>query len=213
MAEVIPTIIARDYQELEDKVRKVERYAEWAQLDIMDGKFVDNLTWPYSAGALTDLKKLKTNLNLEAHLMTRNPEKIISRWLDLDIKRIIFHYESTSQPNFLIKQIKQSGLEAGMAINPETPISVFEPLAGQLDLFLIMTVTPGQGGQEFIPESLIKISALREKYPKVKIEVDGGINPATARLAVEAGADLLASGSAVFGSPDITETIKQMESF
>ncbi len=211
MAEVIPTIIAKDYQELEDKIKQIEPYVKYAQLDIMDGKFVENLTWPYLKGDLNELEKIKTGLKLEAHLMVQNPEKILSQWIKSKVQRIIFHYEASQNHQEIINEIKQAGLNAGIAINPETPIDVLDDFLG-IDLILIMTVNPGRGGQEFIIKTLDKIQNLRSKY-QGNIEVDGGINLDTAPKAIKAGANLLASGSAIFKSQDIGQTIEKMQSY
>jgi len=104
MIEIIPTIIAKDFQELEEKIKKVEPYVEWVQLDVMDGQFVENATWDKP----TDLKNLETNLNLEAHLMIQNPEENIDDWIESGVKRIIIHFESTDQPKEAIERIKKA---------------------------------------------------------------------------------------------------------
>ena len=207
MIEVIPTIIAKDFEELQAKVKKVESYVEWVQLDVMDGQFVENSTWNNP----TDLKNLETNLKLEVHLMINNPEEHIDDWIDSGVQRIIFHYTSTKKHKEIIEKVKKAGLQVGLAINPETPIEVVDDFIGQLDLALVMTVQPGRGGQEFLKETLVKIKQLREKYKDVNIGVDGGINPETASKVIQAGANLLASGSAVFNSDDIEKTIQALK--
>jgi len=209
MIEIIPTIIPKDVEKIEEKVKLVEPYVEWVQLDIMDGEFVNNTTWPYTAGKNnpSDLKNLKTNLNLEAHLMINNPEQVIDQWINSGVKRIIFHYESTNKHKEIIEKIKEAGLETGLAINPETSIEVIDKFIENLDLILIMTVNPGFGGQDFLNESVDKIKQLREKYKDVNIEVDGGINLETAQLVIKAGANILISGSAIFKSNNIKQTI------
>ncbi len=206
MIQVIPTIIAKDFQELEEKIKKVEAYVKWVQLDVMDGQFVENSTWNKPA----DLKNLETNLNLEAHLMIQNPEENIDDWIASGVKRIIIHFESTNQAKEVIERIKKAGLAVGLAINPETLIEVVDDFIDQLDLILVMTVQPGRGGQKFLEETLVKIKDLRTKYKNVNIEVDGGINPETAPQVIQAGANLLASGSAVFKNDNIEETIKKL---
>jgi ribulose-phosphate 3-epimerase len=207
MIQVIPTIIAKDFQELQEKVKKVEPYVDWVQLDVMDGQFVDNITWNNPA----ELKNLETSLKLEAHLMVQNPERVVDDWIASGVKRIIFHYESTRQPEGIIKKVKQAGLEIGLAINPETLIEVVDDFIDQLDLVLVMTVEPGRGGQSFLEESLGKIKQLREKYKDVNIEVDGGVNLETAPKVIQAGANLLASGTAIFKSENIEKTIKELK--
>ncbi len=205
--EVIPTIIAKDFKDLQEKIRKVEPYVDWAQLDIMDGKFVKESTWN-SPGLL---REFKTKLRLEAHLMVANPEEVIVDWIDSGVKRIIVHFESTSHLKDVVDKIKLAGLEVGLAINPKTPIEVLDEFIPHLDLVLIMTVEPGRGGQELIEDTLTKIRRLREKYQDIKIAADGGINIETAPQVIAAGANILASGSAIFTSEDIKETIKELK--
>lgn len=207
MIEVIPAIIAQDFKELEEKIKRVESYVNWVQLDVMDGQFVDNSTWNQP----DDLKNLKTDLKMEAHLMIAEPEKHLDNWIESGIKRFIFHFESTDRPREIIDKVKKAGLEVGLAINPETSIEVVDNFINQLDLILIMTVYPGRGGQELLPETLVKIKQLRQRYKDVNIEVDGGINPKSAPLVIQAGANLLASGSAVFKSENIEEAIKKLK--
>lgn len=207
MIEVIPTIIAKDFEELQEKVKKVGSYVEWVQLDVMDGQFVDNSTWREP----TDLKNLETSLKLEAHLMIKNPEEHIDDWIDSGVQRIIFHYTSTEKHKEIIEKVKKAGLGVGLAINPEISIEKINDFIGQLDLVLVMTVQPGRGGQKLLEETLVKIKQLREKYKNVNIEVDGGINLETAPKVIQAGANLLASGSAVFNSDDIEKTIQALK--
>jgi len=207
MIEIIPTIIAKDFSELQEKIKKVESYIEWAQLDVMDGQFVEETTW----NKPIDLRNLETNLKLEAHLMIKNPEEYIDDWIDSSIQRIIFHYTSTGKHKEIIKKVKKAGLEVGLAINPEIPIEVIDQYINQLDLVLVMTVNPGWSGQEFMEDMLGKIEQLREKYKDVNIEVDGGINLETAPKIIQAGANLLAVGSAVFDSDDIEKTIQALK--
>ncbi len=209
MIEIIPTIIAKDFEELQKKVKQVEPYVDWIQLDIMDGQFVENATWRQPA----DLNNLETKAKLEAHLMIQNPEETIGQWIDSGVQRIIIHFESTKQPQEVIGKIKKAGLGIGLAINPETPIEAVDDFIPDLDLVLVMTVQPGRGGQPFLEETLDKIKQLREKYKDANIEVDGGINLETAPQVIQAGANLLASGSAIFNSDNIEETIKKLKSF
>lgn len=205
MTQIIPAIIAKDFQELKNKIKQIEPYVEWAQLDVMDGKFVENITWNNPS----DLKELETSLKLEAHLMVEKPEEVVDDWIKSGVKRIIIHYESTKQLDEIIKKIQDTGLEAGIAVNPKTSVDV---LKSNVSTFLVMTVNPGRGGQEFLEETLEKIKILREKYKNVKIEVDGGINLETAPKVVQAGANILAVGSTIFKSEDIGGIIKKLKS-
>jgi len=208
MIEIIPTIIAEDFDELRGKVKKVEPYVDWVQLDVMDGQFVDQTTWRKPA----DLKNLETEAKLEAHLMVQNPEKTIDQWINSGVKRIIIHFESTKLVKEVIARIKKAGLETGLAINPMTAVEVVDNFISDLDLVLVMTVEPGRGGQNLIEDTLVKIKRLRDKYKDVNIEVDGGINLETAPKVIQAGANLLASGSAVFESDNIEQVIKELKS-
>lgn len=207
MIQIIPTIIAKDFQELQEKIKKVEPYIDSVQLDIMDGEFVNNTTWNQPS----DLKKIETNLNLEAHLMIQNPEDYIDDWISSGVKRIIFHYESTDKHKEIIEKIKQAKLEIGIAINPETSIEAVNNFIPDLNLVLIMTVHPGFGNQDFLEQTLGKIKELRTKDKNVNIEVDGGINLETAPKVIHEGANLLAVGSAIFKSDNIKQTIKDLK--
>ncbi len=231
MPEIIPAIIANSFQELQEKVKLVEPYVGTVQLDVMDGVFVPNKTWPYFApqgGAtngkpfLCDLEKLETNLALEAHLMVDNPHRVLNEWLNSKVKRVILHWEAIKEifhptgdrpkGDNLIEQIHNSGKEFGIALNLETPISVLDNFIDYIDMVLLMSVKPGTSGQEFQESVIPKIISLRQKYLNVKIEVDGGINLINAEQAVEVGADYLAVGSAIWQSEDIGQTIKKLES-
>jgi len=209
MIQIIPAIIAQDFEELQEKIKKVESYVDWVQLDVMDGKFVDNSTWNNPA----DLEHLETNIKTEVHLMVQNPENVIDDWIKSGVQRIIFHYESTDKHQEIIERIKQAGLQVGLAINPKTSIEVIDVFVNQLDLVLIMTIQPGFGGQKFLEETLWKIKDLREKYKDVKIGVDGGINLETASKVIEVGANILFIGSAIFKSKNIEEVIKELKSW
>lgn len=216
MIEIIPAIIAKDFQELEEKISKVKPFVDWVQLDVMDGKFVESATWNNPE----ELPKLTENcspLKLEAHLMIEKPEDVIDKWIKSGVKRIIFHYEATGKHQEIIDKIYSVGLRAGIAINPETPIDVFEPFLKVLSFkfqvsILIMSVHPGKGGQKFLEEALPKIKDLREKYHDVIIGVDGGINLETASKVIQAGADILAVGSGIFEG-DIEENIKLLKEY
>ncbi len=214
MIEVIPAIIAKDFEELKEKIKKVEPYVEWVQFDVIDGKFANNHSWPYTESGKNDpedLKQIETNLKLEAHLLIKNPELVIDDWINSGVSRIVFHYSSTEKHQEIIKKIKEAGLEVGLAINPEIPIEVIDQYINQLDLVTVMTVNPGWSGQEFMEDMMGKIEQLREKYKDVNIEIDGGVNLEIAPKVIKAGANLLACGSAVFKSDDIEKTIQALK--
>lgn len=207
MIQIIPAIIPKNFEELQKKIKKVESYVDWVQLDIMDGEFVNNSTWNNPA----DLERLETNIKTEAHLMIQDPENVIDAWIKSGVQRIIFHYESTDKHQEIIEKIKQAGLQVGLAINPETSIEVIDDFINQLDLVLIMTIQPGFGGQKFLEEVLWKIKDLREKHKDVNIGVDGGINLETAPKVIQVGANILFIGNAIFKSENIEEVIKKLK--
>lgn len=215
MIEIIPTIIAKDFVELKKQIEQVEHYVNWIQLDIMDGKFVPNETWPYFAEATkgehspSDLKNIDTPASLEAHLMIEEPERVLDDWLEV-VGRIIVHLEATQKIDEIIAKIHTFGKQVGVALNPETSLEAIKPHLNQLDLVLCMTVSPGFGGQKFKDEVLTKIRALRRIHPEINIQVDGGIKPGTAKKAVEAGANLLACGSFIYQSKSISGAIKEL---
>lgn len=207
MVEIIPAIIAKDFKELKEKVERVEPYVKWVHIDVMDGNFVPNFTW----NKPEDLKYYDPGVFFEAHLMISEPEKYVEQWIDAGIKRILFHIESTASPSAVPKLCHERGVEVAVAINPATPLSVTESILEHVDMVLVMGVTPGFGGQEFKPEVLEKIKALRETSPHLTIEVDGGMNPTTARKVVEAGANIIVVGSYIYNNDNIEKTIEELK--
>ncbi len=211
MVEIIPAILAKDFEEIREQILKVEPYVNWVQVDVSDGKFAANATWNNPE----DLKGLDARIFLEVHLMISDPARYIDQWIDSGAKRIIIHVEAVKGKlnqavNNMIKKAHKAGIAFGIAINPESPLSVIEDLILKVDLVLLLAVSPGFGGQKFKEIVLEKIKSLQKTFPKVKIEVDGGINPKTGRKCIEAGADILVSGSYIFGSKDIKKTIKKL---
>ena len=209
--EIIPTILVKTFKEVEERIRKVEDYVNWVQLDIMDGVFCCNETWRNPQ----DLKGFKTKVKLEAHLMVNKPEEIIDDWLK-KADRVIIHFESkiTNREIGIRKMIKKAHKkkrEFGLALNPETHPMVVVPFLKDLDLVLFMTVQPGWGGQEFKDWVLTKIEVLHKLWPKGNIEVDGGINPETAKKTIKAGANLICAGTYIFRSKNIEEAIKKLK--
>lgn len=206
MIEIIPTILVKSFKEVKERIGKVKNYVDWVQLDIMDGRFVDNTTW----NSPKDLKDFKTRVKLEAHLMIERPEEKIDNWLET-VDRVIIHYEACNNPKDLIEKVHSKEKQIGLAINPETSIDVVKPFLNDLDLVLIMTVNPGKGGQEFKDEVLSKIETLRRLWPNGNIEVDGGINNENIKKVVEAGANLICVGTYIFKSKDIKQAIESLK--
>lgn len=212
MLEIIPAIIAKDFSEVKEKIKRVESFVNWVQLDIMDGKFVPNTAW----NELEDLRDEHFKVSLEAHLMINEPENYAEKWIDAGIKRVIFHIEATSKPGEIVKICRDRGIEVGVAINPETPIEQLEVLSGSdpdrsVDMILVLGVSPGFGGQKFKPEIIPKIRELRKASPHLTIGVDGGMNPETAKQVVEAGANVIVAGSYIFGSKDMQSAISELK--
>ena len=204
--EIIPSINAPTFAEVQERIRKVESFVSWCHLDVTDGVFSKHLTW----NDPRDLPQLQTKLKCEAHLMVERPEDVIDRWLVAPIDRIIVHLEAMLDTECLtmIRKCHEAAREIGFAINPETSWTAFEPWFGKADLFLPLGVPPGASGQKPDWDMILgKISNIRQACPSCIIEADGGINPETAKGAAEAGANILVAGSAIFDSPDIVQAI------
>ncbi len=204
MTKIAPSILSADFTRLGEQVRAVEAAGvDRFQVDVMDGRFVPNIS--FGALAIESLRPL-TRLTIEAHLMVQPPEDFIERFAKAGADTIIVHQEATPHLHHAIQQIHHFGKKAGVAINPSTPASTLSEILGSVQLVLVMTVNPGFGGQDFIPETLSKIrqvrKAIQERGLDCEIEADGGINHQTARLVVEAGANVLVCGTAVFDSKE-----------
>ena len=200
MIKIAPSILSADFTRLGEQVLAVEAAGvDRIQIDVMDGRFVPNIT--FGAQAVASLRPL-TRLTLETHLMVEPPEDFIQQFAEAGADTIIIHQEATPHLHRAIQHIHALGKKAGVAINPSTPAELLSEVIGNVELVLVMTVNPGFGGQEFIMETLPKIRRVREQIEArgldCEVEVDGGINLETAPLAVEAGANVLVAGSSVF---------------
>lgn len=202
MTGIVPSILSADFTRLGEQVREAEAGGgQRVQVDVMDGHFVPNITM---GPMVVEAVRRCTRLPLEAHLMITNPEQYIEDFAKAGADVIIVHQEVCPHLHRVIQHIRIAGKMAAVALNPSTPIVLLENILSLIDMVLIMTVNPGFGGQEFIPETLPKIARLRqviaERGLHCDIEVDGGIHEATAPLVVKAGANLLVAGSAVYNS-------------
>lgn len=203
MALIVPSILSADFARLGEQVREAETGgADRLQIDVMDGRFVPNIT----VGPLVvEAVRRSTTLPLEAHLMIVEPERYIADFARAGADYIIVQQEASTHLHRTVQRIKQLGKRAGVAINPATPLAMLQEILTDVDLVLCMTVDPGFGGQEFIPSMLDKISRLRAMIQQhgatCDLEVDGGIHAATVAQAVNAGANVLVAGSAVYGDP------------
>lgn len=209
---VAPSILSADFARLGEQVQLIEEAgAEMLHIDIMDGHFVPNISiGPAVVQSLRPVSKME----FDVHLMIENPERFIEDFARAGADIITVHIEATRHISRLIQQIKSHGLSVGVSLNPGTPLDMLTYILQDLDMVLLMTVNPGFGGQKFLPEVLPKIVALsgilKEVNPHCKIQVDGGINIDTARLASRAGADILVAGAAIFGEPDPPKAMKDI---
>jgi len=204
MIGIVPSILSADFTRLGEQVREAEAGGgQRIQVDVMDGHFVPNITM---GPMVVEAVRRCTRLPLEAHLMITNPEQYIGDFAKAGADVIIVHQEVCPHLHRVVQQIRIAGKMAAVALNPATPVFLLENILSLIDMVLIMTVNPGFGGQEFIPETLPKIARLRQMITErglhCDIEVDGGIHEATAPLVVKAGANLLVAGSAVYNQQE-----------
>lgn len=209
---VIPAINEISFLEIEKKIRQSVAFgAEWVHLDVSDGKFTANLLW----NSPSDLLKIKgqlSHIDLEVHLMVDNPDSVFENWIGAGAKRIIVHLESVRDIEAMIEKCELLSAELFLAVNPETPLEKLFEYENRLDGFLILAVTPGKAGQKFQENQLAKIKLLRQTIPDAKIEADGGVNLENAAAIKNAGADVLVSASAIWGSADPAEIYKKLQS-
>ncbi len=204
MTMVSPSLLSADFGNLQRDIEMLNASeCDWYHLDVMDGVFVPNISFGFPV--MQAMAKHATK-PLDVHLMIVQPEKFIKEVKALGARVMNVHYEACTHLHRVIQAIKAEGMMAGVTLNPHTPVSVLEEIAPDLDLVMLMSVNPGFGGQKFIPSMVEKTRKLRELLDrtgsKALIEIDGGVNRETGKLLIDAGADVLVAGSAVFGAPD-----------
>ncbi|WP_064608936.1 ribulose-phosphate 3-epimerase [Streptobacillus moniliformis] len=204
---IASSLLAADFSNLKEEVIKIgETKAKWLHLDIMDGNFVPNIS--FGADVIKAIRPY-SQLHFDAHLMVEKPEWYIETVAKAGVNSITIHAEATKHLHRALQLIKSHGVKAGVSINPATDIGFLDNIIEELDLILVMTVNPGFGGQKFIDAMCQKVKRIREKFPHIDIQVDGGINDKTCLLVKEAGANILVAGSYVF-SGDYNEKVNSL---
>lgn len=210
MPLISPSLLSADFGNLQRDLEMMNQSeCDWYHLDVMDGVFVPNISFGFPV--MQAMAKHATK-PLDVHLMIERPEKFIKEVKNLNAKVMNVHYEACTHLHRVVQQIKNEGMMAGVTLNPHTPVSLLEDIIGDLDLVMLMSVNPGFGGQKFIEHSVEKTQRLRELIDRTGshalIEIDGGVNRETGKRLVEAGADVLVAGSAVFKAADPVEEVR-----
>ena len=212
MARIIvaPSILAADFSRLAEEIHRVEAAgADWIHCDIMDGHFVDNISFgPEIVGRVRGL----TSLPLDIHLMIEHADHYVPRFIKAGANSITVHVESEAKHDVAktLQQIRDSGCRAGLTLNPETSFDLVESFLDKIDMLLVMTVHPGFGGQPFRADQMQKVKRARSLNSRIDIEVDGGINAETARISIENGANVLVAGTSIFHATDYAKAIREL---
>ena len=211
---IAPSILAADFSRLAEEIHRVEAAgADWIHCDIMDGHFVDNISF---GPDVVRLVRKETSLPLDVHLMIEHADHYVPRFVKAGANSITVHVEPEAKHDVLetLRKIRDAGCRTGLTLNPETPIEMIEPFLDKFDMLLVMTVHPGFGGQPFRADQMEKLRRAakwnQSSEHKIDIEVDGGINPETARISIENGANVLVAGTSIFHSDDYAKVIREL---
>jgi len=206
--KIAPSILSADRDKLNEEVKEIEPYAELIHVDVMDGKFVPPTTFKPE-----EIKKIKSELPKDVHLMVEHPLKdgFIDDYIDAGADIITVHEEAKDDIDECIDYIKSKGVKAAISINPPTQLDKIIGYVDKVDMVLIMSVNPGYAGQKFIEDVLGKIKELRKLRPELDIQIDGGIDKGTIKKAVDAGANIFVAGSAIFGEEDRKKAIEELK--
>jgi ribulose-phosphate 3-epimerase len=216
MAKVLvaPSILAADFSRLAEEIQRVEQAgADWIHCDIMDGHFVDNISF---GPAIVGFVRKQTNLPLDVHLMIEHADHYVPRFVDAGANSITVHVEPEAKHDVgkTLQQIRDAKCRVGLTLNPATDFKLVEPFLDQIDMLLVMTVHPGFGGQPFRADQMEKVKRTaawnKSREQQIDIEVDGGINPETARISIENGANVLVAGTSIFGTNDYAKAIRDL---
>lgn len=205
-AKIAPSMLSSDFANMAlEAKRMVDLGADYLHMDVMDGHFVPNLT--LGAPVISSVRK-HTDAFLDCHLMVTDPAKWVTDFGKAGASMFTFHIEAVENPAEVIQQIHHAGMKAGIAVKPKTPVEDVLPFCPMVDMILIMTVEPGFGGQSFMPEVLPKVTRIRQAYPELDIEVDGGLSPDTIDQAAKAGANVIVAGTSIFKNPSPGKVIQ-----
>lgn len=203
--EIVPAILTNDVEDLRNKLHMLVGLTHWVQIDIMDGIFV-----PHTSVPIETLAELDTIMDIEVHLMTVHPERLLDACREAKVKRVIVHVEATQNVDAVLLDVLKHGFKRALALSPETPIEKVMPYVDKVDQITFLGVTPGASGQQMVPQVVEKIRTFKEARPRIPVEIDGGVNINTIDSLLEAGADIFSASSAIFGSVNPEEAIKEL---